>query len=178
VAHLGKFSLVQDVSMPLPTRLETLEHNLDTAYWQYEQYRGDLNTTYDHEKKAAIKLSMAEKSKQIAEMERDWVALTSGNTVALDISDQEAEPLVGEWLHSTDQAIQHYEGNAQVLEKLNKIHAELQAGKAASAKLKVLLPIVPSLIHYELELDTESTLLQLWRKTRALFKPRGTQANP
>ena len=60
---------------------------------------------------------------------------------------------------------------AEVLETLHELEAKLKApGKAATAKLRITLPVVPLLVSYILELDSESALMQTWRKVKALFK--------
>ena len=156
--------------MLLPSRLEQLEINLEKAYRLYEQYRGDLLDSYHHKQKASIQSDMAELSKQIAAMESDWATQISPIAQTMELSNQEAEPLVGEWIQATEKAIQRCQNDAAVLDKLTELLTELQTGKAASAKLKITFPIVPLLVNYEMELDTESTLIQLWRKTRAFFK--------
>lgn len=59
----------------------------------------------------------------------------------------------------------------EVLATLSDIKAKLDEPKqAAAAKLKVSLPIVPLLISYDLELDTESTVVQVWHKITGLFR--------
>ena len=155
--------------MLLPSRLEQLETNLDTAYRKYEFKRGKLLTAVDDDQQFKIREDLAGLSIQIAEMESDWAAQMAPIAEKMELRNQEAEPLVGEWLQATENAIRSYPGNAAALEELNQLLKELQTGKAASAKLKITLPIVPLLVHYEMELDTESTLNQLWRKTRAFF---------
>ncbi len=42
-------------------------------------------------------------------------------------------------------------------------------GKVAAAKLKVALPIIPLIASYEMEMNTEAVLTNLWRKLKALF---------
>ena len=41
---------------------------------------------------------------------------------------------------------------------------------SAAAKLKFVLPIVPLLAYYDLELDTENFVLRSWRAIRSLFE--------
>ena len=52
---------------------------------------------------------------------------------------------------------------ADLREKLN------DPGKAAAAKLKVSLPIIPLIASYEMELDTEAVFTRVWRRARKLF---------
>lgn len=155
--------------MLLPSRLEQLEINLDTAYRKYEFKRGKLLRAVDDDQEFKLHEDLAALSRQIAAMESDWATQISPIAQKMELSSQEAEPLVGEWIHATEKAMQRCQGDAPVLEKLTRLLTELQTGKAASAKLKITLPIVPLLVNYEMELDTESTLSQLWRKTRAFF---------
>jgi len=156
--------------MLLPSRLEQLEINLDTAYRKYEFKREKLLLAVDDDQEFKLHEDLAALSKQIAEMESDWATQISPIAQKMELSNQEAEPLVGEWIQATETEIQRCQDNDAVLEKLTELLMELQTGKAASAKLKITLPIVPLLVNYEMELDTESTLIQLWRKTRAFFK--------
>jgi len=58
----------------------------------------------------------------------------------------------------------------EIKQKLN------EPGKSAAAKLKVTLPIIPMVASYDLELDTENFLVNVWHKTRDLFQRfRGSQ---
>src|SRR6185369_3053482 len=51
------------------------------------------------------------------------------------------------------------------------IRAKLdEPGKAAAAKLKVVLPLIPLVASYELELDTESFVTQVWHHVKGLFR--------
>lgn len=161
--------------MRLPSRFEQLEENLDTAYRKYEFKRGKLLTAVDDDQQFKLREDMVALSKEIATMETDLASLIDSLTDAIELNNDTAEPLVGEWLQATEKTIQLYQGgtdqnNTELVAKLDQLLTELQTGKAASAKLKITLPIIPLLVSYDLELDSESTLLQLWRKTRNFFK--------
>jgi len=41
--------------------------------------------------------------------------------------------------------------------------------KAAAAKLKVSLPIIPLIASYEMEMDTEAVVVNVWRRIKSLF---------
>lgn len=59
----------------------------------------------------------------------------------------------------------------EVLAKLSDLEDILnQPKQAAAAKLKISLPIVPLLVSYDLELDSESTLVQVWHRITGLFR--------
>jgi len=57
---------------------------------------------------------------------------------------------------------------------LEQILAHLQAvDKTATAKLKIILPIIPMFLHYDLELDSESGLAKFWQRAKnTLFRQK------
>ncbi len=59
----------------------------------------------------------------------------------------------------------------EAMQLLREIHLKLnEPGKTAAGKLKVALPLLPTIVSYEMELDTESALVTAWRKLVGLFK--------
>ncbi len=59
----------------------------------------------------------------------------------------------------------------ELLQLLTEIRAKLdEPGKAAAAKLKVALPLIPLIASYELELDTEAFLTQVWQRVRSAVR--------
>jgi hypothetical protein len=59
----------------------------------------------------------------------------------------------------------------EVLQLLMEIREKLnEPGKAAAAKLKIALPIVPAIASYEMEMDTEAVMTQAWQKMKKLFR--------
>ena len=42
-------------------------------------------------------------------------------------------------------------------------------GRVAAAKLKLTLPIIPLLVSYEMQTDTEGVLVSVWRRMKSLF---------
>jgi len=92
------------------------------------------------------------------------------NIDAVEISDSQAIPLVGDLILALDAVKQRNNLPLAIRESLQEIQNELQKPtKAASAKLKITLPIIPMLVSYELELNTESFLAQTWGKVTSLF---------
>ncbi len=56
---------------------------------------------------------------------------------------------------------------------LQQLHEMLNdPGKTAQAKLKVALPVIPLLVSYELEMDTEAFLINTWRGIKRLLRGR------
>lgn len=59
----------------------------------------------------------------------------------------------------------------QVMQLLVEIRNKLnEPGKPAAAKLKAALPLLPSFISYEIELDTESSLRKVYEPLRRIFR--------
>ncbi|WP_414580785.1 hypothetical protein [Scytonema sp. PCC 10023] len=52
----------------------------------------------------------------------------------------------------------------EIRDKLN------ESGKPAAAKVKLALPLIPGILSYEVELDTESSLRRAFQLIRRLFK--------
>jgi hypothetical protein len=91
---------------------------------------------------------------------------------AILISDEEAETQ----LMRVEQAVEAIERNTQaeyppeVMRLLQEIHAKLDEGdKAASAKFKLLLPLIPLIASYELEIDTEAFMYKAWKPIKRIF---------
>ena len=64
--------------------------------------------------------------------------------------------------------------SAEQQELLQQLLAHLQAvDKSATAKLKIILPIIPMFLHYDLELDSESGIVRMWQGLTAtlIFHP-------
>ena len=94
-------------------------------------------------------------------------------TEAIMISDEEAEIQLAQ----VEQAVASIERipsinyPPELLPLLQDIRAKLDEGdKAASAKLKVTLPLIPLLASYELEMDTEAVMYKTWKAVKRLVR--------
>ncbi len=68
---------------------------------------------------------------------------------------------------------------AGMQKKLDDILEQIKAqNKSAAAKLKIILPLIPLVANYELELDTENFFGELWNKVRGLLKKKADNVNP
>lgn len=58
-----------------------------------------------------------------------------------------------------------------LVEKLDRLEESLaKPGTPVSGKLKLLIPVIPLLLQYEIELDTENTLRRTWRALVNVFE--------
>lgn len=91
------------------------------------------------------------------------------------ISDEEAESQLVE----VEQAVNSIENISSVdyprelISLLQEIRVKLgELDQSASAKLKVVLPLIPMIASYELEMDSEGFMYKTWRAVRQLIKKK------
>jgi hypothetical protein len=66
---------------------------------------------------------------------------------------------------------EHYPDPETLYLLLKELHKILNySGKTAQAKLKLSLPIIPLLASYELEMDTEAFLVEVWSAIKSMVR--------
>ncbi|MFO0148678.1 MAG: hypothetical protein ACK525_07230, partial [Microcystis sp.] len=91
---------------------------------------------------------------------------------AIIISDEEA----ASQLVKVEQAVESIDRisltfDPELIPLLQDIRAELEEqNKAASAKLKVVLPLIPMIASYELEIETEGLMYKAWKSIKRLVR--------
>ena len=92
---------------------------------------------------------------------------------AIIISDEEA----ASQLVKVEQAVESIDRISltfyppELIPLLQDIRAELEEqNKAASAKLKVVLPLIPMIASYELEIETEGLMYKTWESIKRLVR--------
>ena len=92
---------------------------------------------------------------------------------AIIISDEEAETQlvrVEEAVTSIEQ-IQSDTYPLELISLLQEIRDKLdEQDKAASAKLKVVVPLIPAIASYELEMETEGLMYKAWKKLKRVVR--------
>ena len=91
---------------------------------------------------------------------------------AIIISDEEAKTQlvkVEEAVASIEQ-ISSSTYPLELIALLQEIRDKLDEDKAASAKLKVVIPLIPAMASYELEMETEGLMYQAWKKLKGLVR--------
>jgi hypothetical protein len=91
---------------------------------------------------------------------------------AIIISDEEAETQlvkVEEAVTSIEQ-IPSSTYPLELISLLQEIRDKLDEDKAASAKLKVVIPLIPAIASYELEMETEGLMYQAWKKIKGVVR--------
>ena len=154
-------------------RIQQLYKLLDTYHEKLGFVEQDLAKSVPGEGRAAMRLQIKDIWKDIRDHEIDLGDLLSRCADAKTIPGNEADDALAELNVHVDRLKGADKSNwpVEVLAKLDDLQAKLsEPGKAAAAKLKVSLPIIPLLVSYELEMDTESTLVQVWHKITGLFR--------
>ena len=153
-------------------QIEHLNKLLDINYGKLRSLEEDLARGGPGETRASIRLQIEPIKSEILTRETELAGLLAEHADLSAIDSKAADEACGELIVHVERIRTAKEDwPEEVLAKLSDIEDKLnQPKQAAAAKLKVSLPIVPLLISYDLELDTESTLVQLWRKITGQFR--------
>jgi hypothetical protein len=156
-------------------RIQQLEEQLDLWQDKLHEFEMELGMAEGANARSSVKQRIKrEITPAIAKITREYSRLAT----QVEYEEAEAEPIVAELVDAIDgqrDQLVKYEPSIQV--QLDSIRQELRdLNKSATAKLKVALPIVPTLVSYELDLDTENFLTEIWGKIRGLLGRKA--ANP
>ena len=91
---------------------------------------------------------------------------------AIIISDEEAETQlvqVEEAVASIEQ-IPSSNYPSELISLLQEIRNKLDENNTASAKLKVVIPLIPAIASYELEMETEGLMYSAWEKIKGVVR--------
>jgi len=91
---------------------------------------------------------------------------------AIIISDEEAETQlvrVEEAVTSIEQ-IPSSNYPLELISLLQEIRDKLDEDQAASAKLKLVIPLIPAIASYELEIETEGLMYKTWNKIKGMVR--------
>ena len=154
-------------------RLEQLEELLEIQYEKLHEYERELEMAGVDDRINIRQRIKRDITPRLRDREREYAGLLAAGTEEDSLREEDAEPIIAELVEATTDIDRYRNANApaDMLRLLNEISAKLnEPATSAAAKLKVALPIIPLLASYELELDTESFLGNLWSKARGLFK--------
>ncbi len=153
-------------------RLADLKEHLELLYEKLGEFERELIVTSSAPAKFELKQRIKrEILPSLRRYEAEYWELYP--TEAIVISDEEAESQLAQ----VDQAVKSIERipaveyPPQLLSLLQDIRAKLEeSDKAASAKLKVSLPLIPAIASYELEMDTEGFMYKTWKAIKKLVR--------
>lgn len=153
-------------------RLADLEDILKILYEQLGEFEQELIISSSQPAKFELKQRIKrEILPNIRRYEAEYWELYPKE--AIIISDEEA----ASQLVKVEQAVESIDRISltfyppELIPLLQDIRAELEEqNKAASAKLKVVLPLIPMIASYELEIETEGLMYKTWESIKRLVR--------
>jgi hypothetical protein len=154
------------------TRLADLGELLELLYEKLGDFQRDLiintSTAAKFELKQRIKREILP---DIRKYEAEYWEIYPHDVIV--ISDEEAATQ----LVKVEQAVESIECISstayppELLSLLQDIRAKLsEKDKVASAKLKVVIPLIPAIVSYELELETEGLMYRTWKTIKGMIR--------
>lgn len=155
---------------PLKQRLVQLENLLEMDYEQLAEHEQELSMTASpkvrNEAKQRIKRDIMPR---IRKNEAEYWSLLRQFASGSEIAEPEAQAAIATIVQDAE-IIQAKPIPDEVLEKLQEILDKLnEPGTAAVAKAKFAVNVIPGILAYEFELDTENALRQAFREVKQLF---------
>jgi hypothetical protein len=142
-------------------RLATIQNNLTMLY---EQLAGkeQARLLAEEAEKVRIQQQISLLWKDIRRYEHDYTMTLSQQVKRQALPEPIAETITAELVDELEILTPLAQGD-EIKPLLQQILAELQKpGSPASAKLKVAIPLIPNIVTYELEGDTESVVKRLF----------------
>ncbi len=141
-------------------RLSTIQSLLADLY---EQLAGQEKAKVRAEdaQKVRIQQQIRDSWAEIRGYEGEYVLTLSQQVKRSELPESIAEVVTGEIVDVVE-ILAPLEKRDEVKTLLNEILAELRKDVPASAKLKIAIPIIPNVVTYELEGDTETVVRRLF----------------
>jgi hypothetical protein len=154
-------------------RLMELEELLDVEYDKYHEFEKDISLSTANEKIPLKQRLKREIAPRLSELEKEYAELLVTGVPTGQIPEDEAKAIVTELSEATTKVLQSApaESPPEMLRLLEEIKGKLSEPKeAAAAKLKVSLPLIPTICSYEIEVDTVRSVKKVWSKARDFLK--------
>jgi hypothetical protein len=156
--------------LPLKQRLADLEDLLELDYEKLAEHEQELSMTASpnvrNEAKQRIKRDIMPR---IRKNEGEYWSLLRQFASGSEVAEAEAQTAIATIVQDAE-IIQAKPMPDEVLQKLQEILDKLnEPGTAAAAKAKFAVNVIPGVLAYEFELDTENALRQVFRPLKHLF---------
>ena len=154
------------------TRLVSLEELLELLYEKLGEFETELilnaNTPAKFELRQRIKREILP---SIRRYEAEYWELYPQEAIIISEDEAESQLVHVEQAVEAIERVQTAEYPPELVHLLQDIRAKLEKNdKLASAKLKVVLPLIPAIVSYELEMDTEEFMYKTWRAIKRLIR--------
>jgi hypothetical protein len=160
--------------MPASRRLTDLEKNLDLRYETLGEAEKDLAMTTDTFEITRIKQRIRERVlPDIRKYEAEYWEVLVQEARTCAVEEVEAQNAIGEIVPEVEAIANQPSANYayEFMQLLLEIRDKLNEPELpAAAKLKAALPLLPGILSYEVELDTESSLRRAVQPIRRLFR--------
>lgn len=155
-------------------RIQQLERLLDIEYDKFYDFEEQYTLLAASPARTSLRMIIErEVLPSIRNHETEIAKLLIEISESKQISNEEAENICSELINVvTDLKSKENDSFPSIiLEKLDELQTKLnEPDKSSTAKLKASLPIIPSLISYDIEVDPKLFFSQIWRKIKSLFK--------
>ena len=156
--------------IPLKKRLTDLEDLLELKYEKLSYFQEQLEITAS----APSKFELMQRIKKevlpsLHECELEYWGILRQFSSKCDIVDQDAQSAMTTIVQDL-QTVKSQVMPQEVLQLLESILQKLdEPGTAAAAKAKFVVNVIPGILAYEFELDTENSLRRVFQPLRQLF---------
>ena len=160
--------------MPPSRRLAALEETLDSLYETLGEAQKRLAYANDIFEKNSIKQRIRkEVLPELHQVEKEYWKQLEQEARTCAVAEVDAGNAIIEVVQEVE--LIENQPNANYPDKLMPLLLEIrdklnEPGQLAAAKAKLALPLVPGILSYEVELDTESSLRRAFQPIRRLFK--------
>jgi hypothetical protein len=160
--------------MPLSRRLSDLEQSLDSLYETLGEAHKRLAYANDIFEKNSIKQRIRkEVLPELHQVEKEYWKQLEQEARTCAVAEVDAGNAIIEVVQEVELIENQPNANYpnELMQKLQEILDKLNKPETpAAAKAKLALPLVPGILSYEVELDTESSLRRAFQPIRRLFK--------
>lgn len=157
-------------------RLIDLEEILDTEYEKLYYYRKKIAQGLSAPEEFRLQQQIKKEIKSnIHSCEAEYWEILEREANSFAISEKEAGYAIVQVVREVER-MENTRSDSypyELIRMLTEIREKLnEPEKAAAAKLKVALPLIPPIVSYELELDTQGSLRRAWEPIKSLLKKK------
>lgn len=153
-------------------RLTDLEELLEMLYEKLGVFEKEIVITANPPTKFDLKQKIKrEILPSIRRYEAEYWELYPSEAIVISEQEAETQLVRVEQAVKSIERISSVEYPPELVPLLQDIRAKLEElDKAASAKLKVALPLIPMIASYELEMDTEGVMYKTWKAIKGMVR--------
>ncbi len=158
--------------MPPSQRLADLDELIETNYQKLAKFQKRLDRTASVREEFDIEGDIPKIRKVIRNYEAEYWALLAKETYSYAVEENEASSAL---LDVEAQVVRVIESqpnlNGELMQKLQAILNKLNEPETPiAAKAMLTLPLIPGILSYEVELDTENSLKRAFDPIKKLYK--------